>query len=100
MLPVFPEVQVLVVRDLAILSGLGKAVDRPSDIINQISSLGPSKFSACYIIEGFWTFWQTAAAASVHRSRSQRHLIAKPPKNVHLMEPPNSTGKKQTHQGL
>lgn len=89
--PVFPELQILVVCGLAILAGLGKAVNRPSNVINQIRNLGPSQFSAWYIKKRFWIFWQTAAATSVCRSISQRHLTAISPQNLHFVEPPTST---------
>lgn len=91
--PVFPEVQVLVACGLTILLGLCKAVSTLRRIRKQIWSLGPSQFLACYIIKGISIFWKTAAAVSVHRSRPQRCLNARPCQNLHFMDPPNSTGK-------
>lgn len=96
--PVFPEVQVLVVCGLAILAG--RVVNRQSNIINQTWSLGHSKFLACYTIKAFWTFGQTAATASVHRSRSQGCLIAKPTPKTYIQWSPKLQRENQTCQGL
>lgn len=95
---VFPEVQLLLVCSFAIPAG--REVNRQSNIINQMWSLGHSKFLAYYMIKGFWTFGQTAATASVHRSRSLGCLIANPTPKTYIWWSPKLHRGNQTCQGL